>query len=60
MGIAFVLWAMRDKNGERVGYAIDALNFFNNWIMPRQRDGWPKERHDYWFKSRDWASQVVE
>ncbi|HMQ12913.1 MAG TPA: amino acid ABC transporter substrate-binding protein, partial [Candidatus Competibacter phosphatis] len=38
----------------------DALNFFNNWIMLRQQDGWLKERHDYWFKTRDWASQVVE
>ena len=38
----------------------DALNFFNNWILLRQQDGWLKERHDYWFKTRDWASQVVE
>ena len=38
----------------------DALNFFNNWILLRQQDGWLKERHDYWFKTRDWAGQVVE
>ncbi len=38
----------------------DALNFFNNWILLRQQDGWLKERHDYWFKTRDWASQIVE
>ena len=38
----------------------DALNFFNNWILLRQQDGWLKERHDYWFKTRDWANQVVE
>jgi len=38
----------------------DALNFFNNWILLRQQDGWLKERHDYWFKSRDWAAQVSE
>ena len=38
----------------------DALNFFNNWIMLRQQDGWLKERHDYWFKSRAWAGQVME
>lgn len=38
----------------------DALNFFNNWILLRQQDGWLKERHDYWFKTRDWASQVTE
>ena len=37
----------------------DALNFFNNWILLRQQDGWLKERHDYWFKTRDWAGQVV-
>ena len=38
----------------------DALNFFNNWILLRQQDGWLKERHDYWFKTRDWAGQVGE
>ncbi|HCK80098.1 MAG TPA: amino acid ABC transporter substrate-binding protein, partial [Candidatus Competibacteraceae bacterium] len=38
----------------------DALNFFNNWILSRQQDGWLKERHDYWFKTRDWAAQVSE
>ncbi len=38
----------------------DALNFFNNWILLRQQDGWLKERHDYWFKTRDWANQVSE
>jgi polar amino acid transport system substrate-binding protein len=38
----------------------DALNFFNNWILLRQQDGWLKERHDYWFKTRDWASRVAE
>ncbi len=38
----------------------DALNFFNNWILLRQQDGWLKERHDYWFKTRDWAAQVAE
>ncbi|HRF42862.1 MAG TPA: transporter substrate-binding domain-containing protein [Candidatus Competibacteraceae bacterium] len=38
----------------------DALNFFNNWILLRQQDGWLKERHDYWFKTCDWAGQVME
>jgi polar amino acid transport system substrate-binding protein len=38
----------------------DALNFFNNWILLRRQDGWLKERHDYWFKTRDWARQVAE
>lgn len=38
----------------------DALNLFNNWILLRQQDGWLKERHDYWFKTRDWAGQVAD
>jgi len=38
----------------------DALNFFNNWILLRQQDGWLKDRHDYWFKTRDWATRVAE
>ena len=38
----------------------DALNFFNNWILLRQQEGWLKERHDYWFKTRDWATRVAE
>lgn len=38
----------------------DALNFFDNWILLRQQDGWLKERHDYWFKTRDWADRVAE
>lgn len=47
------------------GFAVrkgdpDALNVFNNWILLRQQDGWLKERHDYWFKTRDWAGQVNE
>jgi len=36
----------------------DALNFFSNWIMVNTSNGWLKERHDYWFKSMDWADQV--
>ena len=47
------------------GFAVrkgdpDALNFFNNWILLRQQDGWLKARHDYWFKTRDWTGQVSE
>ena len=38
----------------------DALNFFNNWIQIHWDNGWLKERHDYWFKTRDWADQVAE
>ncbi|MEP6266643.1 MAG: transporter substrate-binding domain-containing protein, partial [Paracoccaceae bacterium] len=33
----------------------DAENFFNNWIGVKERTGWLKERHDYWFRGEDWA-----
>lgn len=36
----------------------DALNFFNNWILTKHESGWLKERHDYWFKTRDWVDLV--
>lgn len=38
----------------------DLLNFFNNWILLRTEDGWLKERHDYWFTTLDWQSQIAE
>jgi len=38
----------------------DALNFFNNWIMFYTNNGWLKERHDYWFRTDEWADQVPE
>ena len=38
----------------------DALNFFNNWIAHNWRTGWLQERHDYWFTTEDWASQVLQ
>lgn len=38
----------------------DALNFFNNWIAHYWRTGWLQERHDYWFTTEDWASQVLQ
>lgn len=38
----------------------DALNFFNNWINIYTRNGWLKERNDYWFRTEDWADQVPE
>jgi polar amino acid transport system substrate-binding protein len=37
----------------------DFLNFVNNWIYLRQQDGWLKERHDYWFETRDWADRAA-
>jgi polar amino acid transport system substrate-binding protein len=45
------------------GFAIrrgdpDALAFFNAWIAANRESGWLKARHDYWFRGREWASQV--
>jgi polar amino acid transport system substrate-binding protein len=37
----------------------DFLNFLNNWIFLRTRDGWLAQRHEYWFKTRDWADKVA-
>ena len=37
----------------------DALNYFNNWIAMHWRDGFLKERNDYWFGTLDWRSQVA-
>ena len=36
----------------------DALNFFSNWILVNTSNGWLKERHDYWFKTQEWAKQI--
>lgn len=36
----------------------DALNFFNNWIDINWRNGFLEERHDYWFRTQDWADQL--
>ena len=33
-----------------------ALAYFNDWIGKNQ--AWLKERHTFWFKTQDWASQV--
>lgn len=38
----------------------DAINFFNNWINTHTRNGWLKERHDYWFRGDEWSSLVPE
>ena len=38
---------------------VDALNFFDNWIMLRTEDGWLKERRDYWFKTLDWEDDIA-
>jgi polar amino acid transport system substrate-binding protein len=38
----------------------DALAYFNSWITWRTNTGWIKERHDYWFRGNEWASEVAE
>jgi len=47
------------------GFAIrrgdtDTLAFLNAWINLYQANGWLQERHNYWFRTRDWASQVAQ
>lgn len=48
---------------EPIGFALrkgdpDTLAFFNSWITTRVLDGWLKERHAYWFGTKDWMDQV--
>jgi len=48
---------------EPIGFAIrkgdvDTLNFFNNWIMVVEAEGWLKERQHYWFGTRDWEGLI--
>jgi polar amino acid transport system substrate-binding protein len=37
----------------------DAINFFSNWIQVNTSNGWLKERHDFWFKTQEWAGEVA-
>jgi polar amino acid transport system substrate-binding protein len=48
---------------EPIGFAlrkgdVDTLNFFNNWIIVADSEGWFKERKHHWFNTRDWASLI--
>jgi polar amino acid transport system substrate-binding protein len=48
---------------EPIGFALrkgdpDSLAFFNSWISIVSLEGWLKERHAYWFATKDWASMV--
>jgi len=48
---------------ELIGFAVrkgdpDTLNYFNNWIRLVTEEGWLKERHNYWFNSRDWQDRL--
>lgn len=48
---------------EPIGFALrkgdpDSLAFFNSWITIVALEGWLKERHDYWFTTKEWAGMV--
>ena len=48
---------------EPIGFALrkgdpDTLAFFNSWITIVGLEGWLKERHDYWFTTKEWAGMV--
>ena len=38
----------------------DAMNFFSNWILVQESNGWLQERHDFWFKAQEWRDEVAE
>jgi polar amino acid transport system substrate-binding protein len=47
------------------GFAIrrgdaDTLAFLNGWITLHRENGWLQARHDYWFRTREWAPQVAQ
>lgn len=37
---------------------VDSLNVLDNWIRLVEEEGWLKERRDYWFRGRDWESEL--
>lgn len=37
----------------------DILNWLNNWITLRTERGFIEERHNYWFRTRDWKDEVA-
>ncbi len=39
---------------------MDAMNFFNNWILVNKANGFLDARHQYWFGGRDWADQIAK
>lgn len=48
---------------EPIGFALrqgdqQSLAFFNGWIAKVGAEGWLKERHNYWFGTKDWQNQV--
>lgn len=48
---------------EPIGFAlrkgdVDALNYFNNWILQRHTDGFLAETKYYWFNTKKWEKDV--
>lgn len=48
---------------EPIGFAIrkgdpDTLAYLNSWIIVAGLEGWLKERHAYWFGTKDWENQI--
>jgi polar amino acid transport system substrate-binding protein len=48
---------------EPIGFAVRkkdpaTLAYFNAWIAKKWKSGWLKERYDYWFRTKDWESEV--
>ena len=48
---------------EPIGFALkkgdlDLLNYFNNWIIVVDAEGWLAERNHYWFGTKDWEGMI--
>ncbi len=48
---------------EPIGFALrkgdhDALNYFNNWILNMEAQGFLQEKKAYWFESKKWENLV--
>jgi polar amino acid transport system substrate-binding protein len=48
---------------EPIGFALkkgdhDALNYFNNWILNMNAQGFLQEKKAYWFESKEWEGLV--
>ncbi len=48
---------------ESIGFGLrkgdfDSMNYFDNWIRMATSDGFLLERHNYWFTTNEWRSQV--
>ncbi len=44
---------------ELIGFAVrkgdpDSLNYLNSWIQTVEAEGWLRERHNYWFNTKEW------